>query len=65
MQAFRIGAETAFSDATTDRYLASQLEGTLASAASGFTLWNASNDYYMVTVPLGPMIASAAADRQR
>jgi hypothetical protein len=65
VQAFRIGGETAFSDATTSTYLVSQVQGVLASAASGFTLWNASNDYYMVTVPLGPMIASAAADRQR
>jgi hypothetical protein len=65
VQAFRIGAETSFSAATTRTYLVSQVQGALASAASGFTLWNASNDYYMVTVPLGPMIASAAADRQR
>ena len=65
VQAFRIGGETSFSTATTSTYLVSQVQGALASAASGFTLWNASNDYYMVTVPLGPMIASAAADRQR
>ncbi len=65
VQAFRIGAETAFSDATTSLYLVSQVQGTLASAASGFTLWNASNDYYMVMQPLAPMIAAAAADRQR
>ncbi|MCX7031878.1 MAG: hypothetical protein NTU62_17405 [Spirochaetes bacterium] len=65
VQAFRIGGETSFSAATTSTYLVSQVQGALASAASGFTLWNASNDYYMVTVPLGPMIASAAADRQR
>ena len=65
MQAFRIGGETSFSAATTSTYLVSQVQGALASAASGFTLWNASNDYYMVTVPLGPMIASAAANRQR
>jgi len=65
VQAFRIGGETSFSSATTSTYLRSQVRGSLESAASGFTLWNASNDYYMVTVPLGPMIASAAADRQR
>ena len=65
VQAFRIGGETAFSNATTGLYLVSQLQGTLGSAASGFTLWNASNDYYMVMQPLGPMIEAAAADRQR
>jgi hypothetical protein len=65
VQAFRIGGETAFSDATTSLYLVSQVRGTLASAASGFTLWNASNDYYMVMQPLAPMIDAAAAARQR
>jgi hypothetical protein len=65
VQAFRIGGETSFSAATTSTYLMSQLRGALASGASGFTLWNASNDYYMVTVPLGPVIASAAAERQK
>ena len=65
VQAFRIGGETSFSAATTSTYLMSQVQGTLASGASGFTLWNASNDYYMVTVPLGPVIASAAAERQK
>lgn len=65
VQAFRIGGETSFSAAATRTYLMSQVEGALASAASGFTLWNASNDYYMVTVPLGPVIASAAAARTR
>jgi hypothetical protein len=65
VQAFRIGGETSFSAATTSTYLMNQVRGSLESGASGFTLWNASNDYYMVTVPLGPVIASAAADRQR
>jgi hypothetical protein len=65
VQAFRIGGETSFSDATNSVYLLSQVQGALQSAASGFTLWNASNDYYMVTTPLGPLIASAAAARLR
>jgi len=38
-------------------YLLNQVHGALEGAGSGFTLWNASNDYYMVTVPLGPVIA--------
>ncbi len=59
VQAFRLGSETKFSDATTSAYLLNQVQGALESAASGFTLWNASNDYYMVMVPLGPLIASA------
>jgi hypothetical protein len=57
VQAFRIGAETSFTPAEYATYLLNQVHGTLAGAGSGFTLWNASNDYYMVTVPLGPIIA--------
>jgi hypothetical protein len=60
VQAFRIGSETSFSMPVSNMYLMNQVQGSLAGAASGFTLWNASNDYYMVTQPLGPVIAAAA-----
>ena len=33
-------------------YLQRQLDGTIKSAASGFTMWNQSNRYYMVVSPL-------------
>jgi len=56
VQAFRIGGELNFPPATYSTYLLNQVQGSLEGAGSGFTLWNASNDYYMVTVPLGPMI---------
>jgi hypothetical protein len=59
VQAFRIGGELNFVPAVYSTYLQDQVEGTLAGAGSGFILWNASNDYYMVTVPLGPIIAGA------
>jgi hypothetical protein len=59
VQAFRIGGELNFPPAVYSSYLVNQVQGSLAGAASGFTLWNASNDYYMVTVPLGPMIQGA------
>ncbi len=59
VQAFRIGAETSFTRPVYTAYLLNQVHGTLAGAGSGFTLWNASNDYYMVTVPLGPIIAQS------
>ena len=58
VQAFRIGGELSFAPAVYSTYLQSQVQGTLAGAGSGFTLWNASNDYYMVTAPLGPLIQS-------
>jgi hypothetical protein len=60
VQAFRIGEETSFTPAVYSAYLLNQVHGTLSGAGSGFTLWNASNDYYMVTVPLGPIIAQRA-----
>jgi hypothetical protein len=63
VQAFRIGGELKFSPAVYTNYLVSQIQGSLQSASSGFTLWNASNDYYMVTVPLSQYLpATAAAD---
>jgi hypothetical protein len=60
VQAFRIGAETSFPPPVYSTYLLNQVHGALSGAGSGFTLWNASNDYYMVTVPLGPIIAQTA-----
>jgi hypothetical protein len=56
VQAFRIGGELAFDQNVYSTYLVNQVQGSLQGAGSGFTLWNASNDYYMVTVPLGPII---------
>jgi len=64
VQAFRIGGELAFDQAVYSTYLVNQVQGTLQGAGSGFTLWNASNDYYMVTVPLGPIIQAAVSDNQ-
>jgi hypothetical protein len=63
VQSFRIGGELKFPPAVYSAYLLNQVEGTLAGAGSGFTLWNASNDYYMVTVPLGPVIEKGLAMR--
>jgi hypothetical protein len=59
VQAFRIGGELNFPPSVYSTYLSNQVQGTLQGAGSGFTLWNASNDYYMVTMPLGPMISRA------
>jgi hypothetical protein len=64
VQAFRIGGELNFTPQVYTTYLVNQVEGTLRGAARGFTLWNASNDYYMVTVPLGPMISQSIASRE-
>jgi hypothetical protein len=60
VQAFRIGGELAFDRQVYSTFLVNQVQGSLQGAGSGFTLWNASNDYYMVTVPLGPIIQGSA-----
>jgi len=57
VQAFRLGGELNFSASVYSTYLTNQVQGSLLGAGSGFTLWNASNDYYMVTSPLGPLIS--------
>src|SRR5208283_936583 len=62
VQAFRIGGELAFDQSVYSTYLVNQVQGSLQGAGSGFTLWNASNDYYMVTVPLGPIIEGSVGD---
>jgi hypothetical protein len=64
VQAFRIGGELSFTPPVYTSYLVNQVEGALQGAAQGFTLWNASNNYYMVTVPLGPMISQAMTSRE-
>jgi hypothetical protein len=64
VQAFRIGGELSFTPPVYASYLVDQVRGALQGAARGFTLWNASNDYYMATVPLGPMISQAISSRE-
>ena len=54
VQAFLIGRELRMEEDEYSRYLTRQLDGNRAAAGSGFTLWNASNRYYMVTEPLQP-----------
>ncbi len=56
IQAFLIGGELKFEKPTYTNYLIKQIEGTLSSEASGFTLWNNSNRYYMVTIPLNKYV---------
>ncbi len=52
VQAFLIGSEREYETDEYSAYLARQLEGVIGSSASGFTLWNASNIYYMITESL-------------
>lgn len=54
IQAFLIGHELRMEEKEYSRYLINQIVGSQESNASGFTLWNASNRYYMVNEPLQP-----------
>ena len=56
IQAFLIGSEVNFEQPAYVTYLEKQIKGTQESSASGFTLWNNSNRYYMVTKPLDPLL---------
>lgn len=57
VQAFRLTRrELAMAAPVYSEYLIKQVTGTLASPASGFTLWNNANDYYMVKRPLTDII---------
>ncbi len=59
VQAFLIGGELNMGVAEYNRYLLNQVQGCLEAPASGFTLWNASNRYYMVSSGLKPMLEQA------
>ena len=57
VQAFLIGGELRMEEEEYSRYLTRQLEGNRTAGGAGFTLWNASNRYYMVTEPLRPYLS--------
>ena len=61
VQAFLIGGELAMGVAEYRQYLLNQVQGCLAAPSSGFTFWNASNRYYMVSDGLRPLLESAPA----
>jgi hypothetical protein len=59
VQAFLIGGELSMGVAEYNRYLLNQVQGCLEAPSSGFTLWNASNRYYMVSSALKPLLEQA------
>ncbi len=56
IQAFLIGKELEMTTEGYTNYLLKQIQGSLEARSSGFTLWNASNRYYMVRESLQPII---------
>jgi hypothetical protein len=60
IQAFLIGGELNMGVPEYSAYLTNQIQGALAAPCSGFTLWNASNRYYMVTSSLKPLLPQAS-----
>jgi hypothetical protein len=59
IQAFLIGGELSMGVPEYSTYLTNQIQGALAAPSSGFTLWNASNRYYMITSSLKPLLPQA------
>jgi hypothetical protein len=59
IQSFLIGGELNMGVPEYSAYLSNQIQGALAAPSSGFTLWNASNRYYMVTSSLKPLLPQA------
>jgi hypothetical protein len=62
VQAFLIGEELNMNVEEYSLYLRNQLEGARNAPASGFTLWNASNRYYMVKENLKPFLPGPQAE---
>jgi hypothetical protein len=60
VQAFLIGGELSMGVAEYNRYLLNQVQGCLDAPSSGFTMWNASNRYYMVSSALKPLLQGAS-----
>lgn len=58
VQAFLLGGERRMKEAAYTKYLTNQIVGVLTAPGSGFTLWNNSNDYYMVKKPIFPSAQS-------
>ena len=54
VQAFLIGGELNFEEPVYSAYLTRQLDGVKNAQGTGFTLWNNTNRYYMVTSTLLP-----------
>lgn len=54
IQAFLIGGELNYNQEEYTEYLRRQLVGSRNSPGSGWTMWNMSGRYYMVTEPLQP-----------
>ena len=64
VQAFLIGGELRMEEGEYGRYLTRQLEGNRVAGGTGFTLWNASNRYYMVIEPLQPYLSQHGKERR-
>jgi hypothetical protein len=56
VQAFRLGKELKMTAPVYTQYLLRQIQGNLATVSPGFTLWDYSNSYYMVTQSLGGLL---------
>ncbi len=63
IQAFRLGRELNMTPPVYTDYLLRQIQGNLATNSPGFTLWDYSNRYYMVTKPVESFLNQQAAGK--
>lgn len=63
IQAFRLGRELNMTPPVYTDYLLRQIQGNLATNSPGFTLWDYSNRYYMVTKPVETFLNRQAAGK--
>jgi hypothetical protein len=65
VQAFRLGKELKMTPPVYTDYLLRQIQGNLATLSPGFTLWDYSNSYYMVTKPVGSFLNQKVAGENK
>ncbi len=65
IQAFRLGKELNMTPPVYTDYLLRQIQGNLATNSPGFTLWDYSNRYYMVTKPVETFLNQQAAGKSK
>ncbi|HBF40135.1 MAG TPA: hypothetical protein DDW50_22865 [Firmicutes bacterium] len=65
VQAFRLGKELKMTTPVYTDYLLRQIQGNLDSISPGFTLWDYSNSYYMVTEPVRDFLKEHRAGKDK
>ena len=65
IQAFRLGKELKMTPPVYTDYMLRQIQGNLTTVSPGFTLWDYSNRYYMVTEQVGSFLNQQVAGKNK